>query len=66
MKGIGFSVVDVETTGFSPQRGDRIVEIGLVRLNSELQIEKTFETLINPRRDVGSTSIHGITAKMVR
>ena len=66
MKGIGFSVVDVETTGFSLKRGDRIVEIGLVRLNSELQIEKTFETLINPRRDVGPTSIHGITAEMVR
>jgi DNA polymerase-3 subunit epsilon len=65
MKRIGFSVVDVETTGFSPQRGDRIVEIGVVRLNSELKIEKTFETLINPRRDVGPTSIHGITAEMV-
>jgi len=65
MKERGFSVVDVETTGFSPQRGDRVVEIGVVRLNPQLQIEETFETLVNPRRDVGPTSIHGITAEMV-
>lgn len=65
MEEINYSVVDVETTGFSPQRGDRIVEIGVTRLNSQFQIEGTFETLINPKRDVGPTSIHGITAEMV-
>lgn len=30
MAEIGVIVLDVETTGFSPHRGDRIIEIGAV------------------------------------
>ena len=29
-----FAVLDVETTGFSPLRGDRVVEIAVVRVPS--------------------------------
>jgi DNA polymerase III epsilon subunit-like protein len=29
-----FAVIDVETTGFSPLRGDRIVEIAVMRLSA--------------------------------
>jgi DNA polymerase-3 subunit epsilon len=65
MNGIGFAVVDVETTGLSPRHGDRIVEIGITQLNSNLAVEDTLETLLNPGRDVGPTSIHGITAEMI-
>ena len=31
----GYTVIDVETTGLSPEKGDRIVEIGLVRLDPD-------------------------------
>lgn len=60
-----FSVLDVETTGFSPQRHDRIIEIGITRVTGDGHIVDTLESLVNPGRDVGATSIHGISASMV-
>ncbi len=55
-----FAVVDVETTGFSPGRDDRIVEIAIVRLDAEGQVTGEFATLVKPDRDVGPTHVHGI------
>ncbi|MCP4434569.1 MAG: DUF2510 domain-containing protein [Actinomycetia bacterium] len=58
------AVVDVETTGLGA--ADRIVEIAVVSIDATTgQVLDEFETLINPRRDVGPTSIHGVTASMV-
>lgn len=59
-----FAVVDVETTGLRPP-SDRVVEIAVIRMRPSGEVVDTFETLVNPDRDVGSTSIHGITAEMV-
>ena len=56
------AVVDVETTGLSPWRHDRIVEIAVVLLGPDGDIRDEYETLVNPGRDVGPTSIHGISA----
>lgn len=61
----GFAVVDVETTGFSPKRGDRIVEIAIVHVSPDGKIEGSWETLVDPMRDVGATHIHGISASHV-
>lgn len=58
------AVLDVETTGLSP-RTDRVVEIGVVLLDSRGEVEAEFETLINPGRDVGPTGLHGISASDV-
>ncbi len=59
-----FSVVDVETTGFG--KHDRICEIGIVNIDHEtLEIIDEFETLVNPKRDIGPVHIHKITASMV-
>lgn len=55
-----FAVVDVETTGFSPINGDRIVEIAVVRVGIDTTDE--YVTLVNPLRDVGPAHIHGLTA----
>ena len=44
-----FAVVDVETTGFSPVRGDRIVEIAVVRLSPAETTEIAFSLLVDPR-----------------
>ena len=57
-----FCVVDVETTGFSPRLGDRVVEIAAVRMRGDGTILKEWSTLIDPGRDVGPTHVHGITA----
>ncbi|MBN1093321.1 DNA polymerase III [Blastococcus sp. TML/M2B] len=55
------AVIDVETTGLSP-RTDRVLEVGIVLLDSRGEVEAEFETLLNPGRDVGPTAIHGIRA----
>ncbi|HEY1098577.1 MAG TPA: exonuclease domain-containing protein [Myxococcota bacterium] len=61
----GFAVLDVETTGFSPNRGDRIVEIAIVHVSPDGEVEGAWESLVDPQRDVGATRIHGIEASHV-
>ncbi|NUU23580.1 MAG: 3'-5' exonuclease [Streptomycetaceae bacterium] len=61
-----FAVVDLETTGFSPGRGDRIVEIGVVRVAGGGTVLREWTTLIDPGRGVGATQVHRITAADVR
>jgi DNA polymerase-3 subunit epsilon len=58
----GFVVFDLETTGFSPAKHHRVIEIGIVRLDENFEVIEVWETLINPQRDIGPTSIHGLTA----
>jgi len=62
---MNYSIIDVETTGFSPLRGDKIIEVGIVKINSSGQIIEKYDSLINPNRDLGATSVHGITGDMV-
>lgn len=57
-----FAVVDLKTTGFSAN--DRIVEIGVVLLESDGSISDTWETLIRPNRKIPNPDVHGITASM--
>lgn len=61
-----YVVFDVETTGLSPQGGDRIVEIAAVRVK-DWKIVETFESLINPQRKlpVEAQRIHHITEEMI-
>ena len=54
------AVVDLETTGLYPGC-DRIVEISVVRLQPGRPAELVLDTLVNPRRRVRATEIHGIT-----
>lgn len=61
----GYTVIDLETTGFSPRQNDRVVEIAAVYVSESGQIEGEWTTLVNPGRDVGPTHIHGIAAKDV-
>ncbi len=61
----GYTVIDVETTGLSPERYDRVVEIGIVCVSHEGEIQDQWATMVNPGRDVGPTHIHGITSTAV-
>ena len=56
-------VLDTETTGMDPFKGDRIVEIGAVELIGHLPTGKTLQLYINPEREVPheATADHGIT-----
>src|SRR3990170_8268659 len=62
---VEFAVVDVETTGLYPGGHDRILEISIVRTRWTGEVLDEYVTLVNPQRDVGPTSIHGITARDV-
>ena len=57
---VHFAIVDVETTGLSP-RQNRIVELAVVRVDSEGNIVDEWSTRLNPEGPVGATHIHGIT-----
>lgn len=58
-----FSVLDTETTGLFPGGHDRIAEIAIVRMNRHGEVLDRWETLINPQRDVGKQSLHGIQSR---
>ena len=60
-------VLDTETTGLSPARGDRIVEIGCVELLHHLPTGKTYHTYINPQRDMPEEAfnIHGLSGEFL-
>jgi DNA polymerase III epsilon subunit family exonuclease len=56
------AVIDVETTGLNPYRHDRVVEVAAVLMLPEEGIQEELVTLVNPERDVGPTSVHGMSA----
>ena len=56
----GFAVIDVETTGLSPQ-GDRILELAILRTDRGGRVLDEWVTRFNPQGPVGATHIHGIT-----
>ena len=47
--------VDVETTGLSPAKGDRVVEIGLIVCQGPNEISRSSH-LINPGRPIPSNA----------
>ncbi|KAG1371307.1 putative Exonuclease DPD1, chloroplastic/mitochondrial [Cocos nucifera] len=55
-------VFDIETTGFSHQN-ERIIEFALCDLIGGKN--NTFQTLVNPEKDVPNTDVHGISSYMV-
>lgn len=59
------SVIDCETTGLNAARADRIIELAAVVIDTAGGVAREFVSLINPGRDVGKTSLHGITASDV-
>ena len=54
----GYAVVDVETTGLRPSWSDRVVEIGVVHLDSAGAVTGEWSTLVNPGRDLGPQQLH--------
>jgi len=60
-------VLDTETTGLSPARGDRVVEIGCVELLHHLPTGKTYHVYLNPQRDMPEEAfnIHGLSGKFL-
>lgn len=61
-----YVIVDVETTGFSPAGGDRVVEVAIARVDASGRIEDEYATLVHPGRDVGPVFVHGISNTDIR
>ncbi len=61
-------VLDTETTGFDPESGDRIVEIGAVELVGHMATGKTFHEYINPERSMPQEAfeVHGLGDDFLR
>lgn len=61
-------VLDTETTGFEPEEGHKIIEIGAVELDNHVMTGRTFQVYINPERDVpqDSVAVHGITGEFLK
>ncbi|NSX53585.1 DNA polymerase III subunit epsilon [Parasulfitobacter algicola] len=61
-------VLDTETTGFEPDQGDRIVEIGAVELMNHMPTGNTYHQYINPERSMpqGAFEVHGLGDDFLR
>jgi DNA polymerase-3 subunit epsilon len=64
---LSYVVVDVETTGSSPWRGDRITEIAAIVVRDGVVAER-YETLVNPERSIPPmiTNLTHINWEMVK
>jgi DNA polymerase-3 subunit epsilon len=60
-------VFDTETTGLSPQNGDRMVEIGCVELYNRVETGRTFHSYFNPGRPMPSEAeaVHGLNDRFL-
>lgn len=61
-------VLDTETTGLSPENGDRIIEIGCVELLNRKLTGRNLHLYVNPERDSdeGALKVHGISNEFLR
>ncbi|OAN67657.1 DNA polymerase III subunit epsilon [Sulfitobacter sp. EhC04] len=61
-------VLDTETTGFDPETGDRIVEIGAVELMGHMATGRTYHQYINPERAMPDDAfqVHGLGDDFLR
>lgn len=61
-------VLDTETTGFDPEQGDRIVEIGAVELWNHVPTGETYHVYINPERSMPKEAfeVHGLGDDFLR
>lgn len=61
-------VFDVETTGLDPRKDDRITEIGCVEVIDFIPTGRTYQTYVNPERDVPKEAfeVTGLSTEFLR
>lgn len=60
-------VLDTETTGFNPETGDRVIEIGAIELVDRKPTGQNLHFYINPDREIPEEAlkVHGITQEFL-
>ena len=60
-------VLDTETTGLDPLRGDRLVEIGCVEMFNHMPTGQTYHVYINPERAMPQEAfaVHGLSSEFL-
>jgi DNA polymerase-3 subunit epsilon len=60
-------VLDTETTGLDPLRGDRLVEIGCVEMVNHMPTGQTYHVYLNPERDMPQEAfaVHGLSSEFL-
>ena len=60
-------ILDTETTGLDPLRGDRLVEIGCVEIFNRMPTGQTFHRYINPQREMPKEAfnVHGLSTEFL-
>ncbi len=61
-------ILDTETTGLDPAKGDRLVEIGAVELINHVATGNTYHAYINPERMVPAEAraVHGLSDEFLK
>jgi DNA polymerase III subunit epsilon len=61
-------ILDTETTGLDPKKGDRLIEIGCVEIFNRMPTGREYHCFINPEREVPveAQNIHGISSDFLR
>ena len=61
-------VLDTETTGFDPEEGDRVVEIGAVELVGHVPTGRTYHQYVDPERPMPQAAfeVHGLGDEFLR
>ena len=60
-------VLDTETTGLDPLRGDRLVEVGCIELFNRMPTGQTFHRYMNPGREMSAEAfaVHGLSTEFL-
>lgn len=61
-------VLDTETTGLDPYKGDRMVEIGCIEVFNRIPTGQTFHRYVNPERDMPAEAfaVHGLSSDFLK
>ena len=60
-------VLDTETTGLDPLRGDRLVELGCIELFNRMPTGQAFHRYMNPEREMSAEAfaVHGLSTEFL-
>lgn len=61
-------ILDTETTGLDPKKGDRLIEIGCIELFNRIPTGREYHCFINPQREVPveAQNVHGLSTDFLK